>query len=119
MRQTLPMILAMLLSAGAVVYGLLVVANDVRQVSGDLDVLTRDVSGMADDVRSLADDVNAIADSLAGEDDDDDPRQSPAVVNGVAVPQHARRGHVLAATPRLGSDTRHHRLHRAVARAGH
>ena len=86
-------------------------------VSQDLDLLTRDVAGMADDVRSLADDVNAIADALAGDDDDDDPRQSPAVVNGVAAPQRAYLGHVLAASPRLGSGARHHRLHRAVARA--
>jgi outer membrane murein-binding lipoprotein Lpp len=120
MRQTLPTILALLLSAGAVVYALLVVASDVRHVSEELDALTHDVSGMTDDVRSLADDVNAIADALAGEEDDDDHRQSPAGVTDAAVPQHAHRIRTLAAAPRLGSATRHHlHVHRAVARAEH
>jgi len=120
MRQTLPTILAVLLSAGAVVYALLVVASDVRHVSGELDVLAHDMSGIAADVRSLADDVNAIADVLAGDEDEDDPRQSPAVANDPATPQRAHRTHALAAAPRLGGSARRQsRLHRAVARAGH
>ena len=119
MRQTLPTILAVLLSAGAVVYALLVVASDVRHVSEGLDVLAHDMTGIADDVRSLADDVNAIADALAGDEDEDDPRQSPAVANDPAARQRAHRSHVLAAAPRLGGSARHKvRVHRAVARAG-
>jgi hypothetical protein len=120
MRQTLPTILAVLLSAGAVVYALLVVASDVRHVSDELDVLAHDMSGIADDVRSLADDVNAIADVLAGDEDQEDQRQSPAVANDPAAPQPTHRTHALAVAPWHGRDARHHlRVHRAVARAGH
>ncbi len=108
MRHTLVMVLALLLSAGAIVYALLVVGSDLRQVSDELDVVTRDMGGMADDVRSLADDVNAIADALAGEDDGDDTRQSPAAARVVAAPS-ARR------LPSAGS-TRRARVHRARAR---
>ena len=108
MRHTLSIMLAVLLSAGAVVYALLVVANDVRHVSDELEVVNHDMSGMADDVRSLADDVNAIADALAGDDDDDDTREAPAAVSqsgdpsarGRSAPVHRHRLHLSRAATR-------------------
>jgi uncharacterized membrane protein YccC len=108
MRHTLLIVLAVLLSAGAIVYALLVVAGNLRQVSDDLEVVTRDIAGMSDDVRSLADDVNAIADALAGEDDDDETRQAPAAaVSDAPTAGRARRAPGTAAR-------RHARVHRAA-----
>jgi hypothetical protein len=122
MRHTIVIVLAVLLSAGAIVYALLVVAGNLRQVSDDLEVVTRDIAGMSDDVRSLADDVNAIADVLAGEDDDDDTRQAPAAAVSTSTSAtragtaHARRAPRAAGTPaRLGG--RHARIHRAALAA--
>jgi hypothetical protein len=119
MRHTIVIVLAVLLSAGAIVYGLLVVAGNLRQVSDDLDSITRNMAGMSDDVRSLADDVNAIADALAGEDDDDETRQAPAAA--VSTPTTAapawrapRATGTSGAPSRLDGHGRHARVHRAA-----
>jgi len=112
MRHTLPMLLAVLLSAGAIVYALLAVANNLRQVSDDLEVVTHDMAGISDDVRSLADDVNAIADVLAGEEEDDQTRQSPAAV--AAASPHVRRSPTTLV--HLDGHARHARVHRAAVR---
>jgi len=90
MRSTLPMVLAVLLAAGAIVYALMQVTADIRHVSDDLDTVARDIGAMSEDVRSIADDVNAIADALSEDSDEDDQEQSTGVARRVHAPR-ARR----------------------------
>ena len=59
MRHSLPTVLAVLVAAAGIGYGLMVLSQDLRRVSDDLDAVARDMSTMSDDVRSIADDVNA------------------------------------------------------------
>ena len=79
MRHSVPTVLAVLVAAAGIAYGLALVSRDLRRVSDDLDVVARDMSTISDDVRSIADDVNAIADALAGEPEDDEQRQTTGV----------------------------------------
>jgi hypothetical protein len=87
MRHSVPTVLAVLVAAAGIAYGLMLVSRDLRRVSDDLDVVARDMSTISDDVRSIADDVNAIADALAGEPEDDEQRQT----TGVSYRQHVLR----------------------------
>jgi hypothetical protein len=79
MRHSVPTVLALLVAAAGIAYGLVLVSRDLRRVSDDLESVARDMSTISNDVRSIADDVNAIADALAGEPEDDEQRQATAV----------------------------------------
>lgn len=72
MKQTMFLASVALLGLGGITYALLVLATDVRQVSGDLEALTRDVHAVSRSVDSLANDVSDIADALAGEPESDE-----------------------------------------------
>jgi len=103
MRHSLPTVLAVLVAAAGIGYGLMVLSRDLRRVSDDLDAVARDMSTMSDDVRSIADDVNAIADALAGEPEDDEQRQTTAVAQRAHAhqPQLRRMHLVIRRRPRV------------------
>jgi len=76
-RLTLLLRAAMLVTAAAACYALLVLSADLRRLSSELDALGRQVTAMAedlasvaDDVGTLAEDVNAIANSFGCEEED-------------------------------------------------
>lgn len=79
MRQTILLALAVMLAATGIVFALLRLAAETREVSGQLAALSRNVNSIGGDITSLADDVNAIADAIAP-DDDDDKDEKPARV---------------------------------------
>jgi hypothetical protein len=100
MRHSLPTVLAVLVAAAGIAYGLLMVSRDLRRVSDDLDVVARDMGTMSEDVRSIADDVNAIADALAGEPEDDEQRQTTGLARR-AHGSRVRRAHAARRWPRV------------------
>ena len=102
MRHSLPTVLAVLVAAAGIGYGLMVLSQDLRRVSDDLDAVARDMSTMSDDVRSIADDVNAIADALAGEPEDDEQRQATAVAQRAHAPR-LRRTHLVIRSVRVST----------------
>ena len=102
MRHTLPIVLVLLLAAAGLVYALILVANDLRHVSDQMEAMAHDLGAMAEDVRSIADDVNAIADALAGDEDDDTPQQSTGTSRHARLPRVRRARLAARASVRVG-----------------
>src|SRR4051812_13227056 len=64
MRQTIVLTTGMIIAAGVMAFGLLVMARELRDVSGQVAALSRNANSIAGDVTSIADNVSAIADAL-------------------------------------------------------
>ena len=66
------------LALGGVIYALMTLSTDVRQVAKNVEALTNVVNTMSQDVSTLSTDVQDIADAIAGEPETGEAEPCPA-----------------------------------------